>query len=85
MSLSRRERREYAKRLGILSKKETYDQRMERLGRSRSAGEYLHTQHLQGIKNQQVEKDLIISIEPSQESNVHEAEGINPFGFLGKK
>lgn len=85
MSLSRRERREYAKRLGILSKKETYEQRMERLGRSRSAGEYLHTQHLQGIKNQQLEKDPIISLESSQELDASEDEGINPFGFLGKK
>lgn len=82
MSLSRRERREYAKRMGILSKKESYEQMMERFRRSNAAGEYLHTHHLQEVKNQQLEKDPTTFPEPSQES---EDEGINPFGFLGKK
>lgn len=82
MSLSRRERREYAKKLGILSKKESYEQMMERFRRSNAAGEYLHTHHLQEVKNRQIEKDPITFPESSQES---EDEGINPFGFLGKK
>lgn len=85
MSSSRRERREYAKRLGILSKKETYDQMMERFRRSSAAGEYLHTHHLQEIKNQQLEKDQSSEpISPVKSIEV-EDEGINPFGFLGKK
>jgi endonuclease IV len=82
MSLSRRERREYAKRLGILSKKESYEQMMERFRRSSAAGEYLHTHHLQEVKNQQLEKEPTTFPESSQGS---EDEGINPFGFLGKK
>jgi hypothetical protein len=85
MSSSRRERREYAKRLVILSKKESYEQMMERFRRSSSAGEYLHTHHLQEVKNQQLEKDPITSLESSQEPKGTEDEGINPFGFLGKK
>jgi hypothetical protein len=80
MSLSRRERREYAKKLGILSKKETYTQMMERFRRSTVAGEYLHTHHLQEIKNQQLEKDQPVNPDASQSE-----EGIDPFGFLGKK
>jgi hypothetical protein len=85
MSLSRRERREYAKRLGILSKKESYEQMMERFRRSSAAGEYLHTHHLQEVKNQQLEKGPITFLESSQEPKGTEDEGINPFGFLGKK
>jgi hypothetical protein len=85
MSLSRRERREYAKRLGILSKKETYDQMMERFRRSTTAGEYLHTHHLQEVKNQQLEKEQISSPDESVSISPSEEEGINPFGFLGKK
>lgn len=85
MSSSRRERREYAKRLGILAKKESYEQMMERFRRSSTAGEYLHTHHLQEVKNQQLEKDPITSLESSQEPKGTEDAGINPFGFLGKK
>jgi endonuclease IV len=85
MSSSRRERREYAKRLGILSKKESYEQMMERFRRSSTAGEYLHTHHLQEVKNQQLEKDPITSLESSRVPKGTEDEGINPFGFLGKK
>ena len=85
MSLARRERREYAKRLGILSKKESYEQMMERFRRSSTAGEYLHTHHLQEVKNQQLEKDPRTFLESSQDPKGTEDEGINPFGFLGKK
>ena len=85
MSLSRKERREYAKRLGILAKKESYEQMMERFRRSSIAGGYLHTHHLQEVKNQQLEKDPITFLESSQEPKGTEDEGINPFGFLGKK
>ena len=85
MSLSRKERREYAKRLGILAKKESYEQMMERFRRSSIAGGYLHTHHLQEVKNQHLEKDPITFLESSQEPNGTEDEGINPFGFLGKK
>jgi hypothetical protein len=85
MSSSRRERREYAKRLGILSKKETYEQMMERFRRSSTAGEYLHTHHLQEIKNQQLEKEQTSSSDIIEEVRSSEDEDINPFVFLGKK
>jgi hypothetical protein len=84
MSSSRRERREYAKRLGILSKKETYEQMMERFRRSSTAGEYLHTHHLQEIKNQQLEKEQTSTSDIIEEVRSSE-EDINPFVFLGKK
>ena len=85
MSSSRRERREYAKRLGILAKKETYEQMMERFRRSSTAGEYLHTHHLQEIKNQQLEKEQISIPDTTENIAPQEDQGINPFGFLGKK
>ncbi len=85
MSSSRRERREYAKKLGILSKKETYEQMMERFRRSSTAGEYLHTHHLQEIKNQQLEKEQTSSSDIIEEVRSSEDEAINPFVFLGKK
>ena len=85
MSSSRRERREYAKRLGILAKKETYEQMMERFRRSSTAGEYLHTHHLQEIKNQQLEKEQISIPDITENIIPQEDQGINPFGFLGKK
>ena len=84
MSLSRRERREYAKKLGILSKKESYTQMMERFRRSNTAGEYLHTHHLQEIKNQQIEKNIPLNLDSPDEVSGSEG-GIDPFGFLGKK
>ena len=84
MSLSRRERREYAKKLGILAKKESPVQMMERFRRSNVAGEYLHTHHLQEIKNQQLEKDQPVNPESFEDTSRSE-EGIDPFGFLGKK
>jgi hypothetical protein len=83
MSLSRRERREYAKKLGILSQKETYKQMSGRFGRSNAAGEYLHTHHLQEVKNQNLEKES--TQYSSDPMDLPGEESINPFGFLGKK
>jgi uncharacterized protein YdiU (UPF0061 family) len=85
MSESRRYRREMAKQLGFLSKKETYSQMMERYKRSIQMGEVLHTQHLQNIKNQEIlksEEDL-----KSQKTEVSEDSPLdeNPYGFLGKR
>lgn len=83
MSLSRRERREYAKKLGILSKKESFKQMTGRFGRSNAAGEYLHTHHLQEVKNQNLEKES--AQYTSEQISSPGEESINPFGFLGKK
>ena len=79
MSLSRRERREAAKRMGFLGKKENYDEMMERFRRSKRAGDYLHTHHLQEVKNIQIEQEN----EPLEDTTSEDE--INPFGFLGKR
>jgi hypothetical protein len=78
MSLSRRERREYAKQLGLLSKKENYQSMVERFKRSNQAGEFLHTHHLQEIKNSEIETKN--SIEENKEEDY-----ISPYTFLEKR
>ena len=78
MSLSRRERRGYAKQLGLLAKKENYQSMAERFKRSNQAGEILHTHHLQEIKNQEIESKN--SIEEDKEDDY-----IDPYTFLEKK
>jgi hypothetical protein len=81
MSLSRRERREYAKQLGLLSKKENYQSMVERFKRSNQAGEFLHTHHLQEIKNyKNSEEETKNYIEENKEEDY-----IPPYAFLGKK
>jgi hypothetical protein len=81
--LSRRERREYAKQMGLLSKKENYSQMVGRYQRANQAGEQLHTHYLQELKNYQIDSEVTA---PETTQNPQE-EGIeiNPFGFLGKK
>jgi|688.fasta_scaffold1184224_2 hypothetical protein len=83
-SLSRRERREYAKQMGLLSKKENYNQMVGRYQRSNQAGDHLHTNYLQELKNYQIESEPS-SPDLSNASSEVEADEINPFGFLGKK
>ena len=82
-SLSRRNRREYAKQIGLLAKKENYNQMVGRYQRSNQAGEHLHTHYLQELKNYQIDEE---SASTNTTQNPQE-EGIeiNPFGFLGKK
>lgn len=83
-NLSRRERREYAKQMGLLSRKESYSQMVGRYQRSNQAGDYLHTNYLQELKNYQIESETSptdLTSNPQEEENI----GINPFGFLGKK
>ena len=80
MSLSRRERRGLAKNLGLLSKKESYPQMMERFRRAKQSGDYLHTHHLQEVKNYQEEQK-----DSDTEETKIEDSPINPFGFLGRK
>lgn len=77
-SQSRRERREYAKQMGLISKKENYNEMVGRYHRSNEAGDYLHTHYLQELRNSQPENNL-------GDSESEESLGINPFGFLGKK
>jgi len=80
MSLSRRERREAAKKMGFLGRKENYEEMMERFRRSKKAGDYLHTHHLQDVKNTQIEQES-----ENQDEEVTSENEMNPFGFLGKR
>ena len=82
-SSSRRNRREYAKQIGLLAKKENYSQMVGRYQRSNQAGEHLHTHYLQELKNYQIEgeADSTNTTQNPQEEGTE----INPFGFLGKK
>jgi hypothetical protein len=80
MSSSRRERRGYAKQMGLLGRKESYGQMTKRFQRSNEAGGYLHTYHLQEIANREIEDKNI----DSEEHTSGEPE-INPFSFLGKR
>jgi len=82
-SSSRRNRREHAKQMGLLDKKENYNQMVGRYQRSNQAGEHLHTHYLQELKNYQIDGGGV-SPDTTQNSQ-EEGEEINPFGFLGKK
>ena len=64
--------------MGLLSKKENYNQMVGRYQRSNQAGDHLHTNYLQ-IESEPSSPDL------SNASSEVEADEINPFGFLGKK
>lgn len=78
MSSSRRERRAFAKKLGLLGRKESVNQMMERFNRSKDAGDFIHTKHLQDIKNSQIQSEPELT---ESESNSQEEE-IDPFQFL---
>lgn len=79
MSSSRRERRAFAKQLGMLAKKESFQEMAERFRRSNEAGQHLHTHYLQEVKNLEIEKEISDS-EPSTEEGF-----VNPYDFLGKR
>jgi hypothetical protein len=82
-SLSRRNRREYAKQIGLLAKKENYSQMVGRYQRSNQAGEHLHTHYLQELKNYQIDGEAAST--NTTQNPQEEGTEINPFGFLGKK
>ena len=69
--------------MGLLDKKENYNQMVGRYQRSNQAGEHLHTHYLQELKNYQIDNEASApeTTQNSQEDGVE----INPFGFLGKK
>jgi len=52
-SQSRSQRRKLAKDLGLLGKKETLQQSLERMRRAREYGEMLHRQNLTRQKNEE--------------------------------
>jgi hypothetical protein len=82
-SSSRRNRREYAKQIGLLAKKENYNQMVGRYQRSNQAGEHLHTHYLQELKNYQIDGEAAST--NTTQNPQEEGTEINPFGFLGKK
>lgn len=69
--------------MGLLDKKENYNQMVGRYQRSNQAGEHLHTHYLQELKNYRIDSEIAApeTTQNSQEDGVE----INPFGFLGKK
>ena len=69
--------------MGLLDKKENYNQMVGRYQRSNQAGEHLHTHYLQELKNYQIDSE-VVSSDTTQNTQEEGAE-INPFGFLGKK
>lgn len=83
VSLSRRERRVAAKKLGLLSKKESYSEMTQRFKRSKEAGSQIHTKHIQEIQNSKF--DVIVGQTGMDENPDETSEFINPYGFLGKK
>jgi len=54
---SRKERRALAKALGLVKKKESFKEMMERITRSQELGKQIHLQHLQNIENQRREEE----------------------------
>ena len=74
-----------AKQFGLLSKKETTGQMLERYRRSIQMGDQFHTKHLQDLKNQ----EILQAEEDSDSSDTKDSEGStseeNPYGFLGKR
>ena len=54
-SESRRQRRQIAKKLGYIKKDETLTEKLERIRRSNQMGKQLHTQHLEAVKNAELE------------------------------
>jgi hypothetical protein len=89
MSLSRRQRRGFAKSMGLLGKEKTVNQLLERTRRANEFGNQLHTRHLEEIMNNQREIDRqrrILSEEIEIESlkqkeNSGEKDGINKESF----
>jgi len=53
---SRKERKALAKKLGLVKKKESFKQMMERIGRAQEFGKIIHLQHIQNIENQKNQK-----------------------------
>ena len=69
--------------MGLLDKKENYNQMVGRYQRSNQAGEHLHTHYLQELKNYQIDGEA--SSTNATQNSQEEGTEINPFGFLGKK
>jgi hypothetical protein len=54
---SRKERKALAKAFGLVKKKESFKERMERITRSQEIGKQIHLQHLQNMENQRREEE----------------------------
>lgn len=89
MSLSRRQRRDMAKKMGYLGKNETVAQQRERIRRAQEMGKMLHLHHLQNMKNMelQAEKEKRTLEENEKLSNIQNPEvesSASPFQFLNQ-
>ena len=72
--MSKKERKALAKKLGLVKKKESYKEMVERFRRAQEFGKMLHLQHLQNIQNEQNKntdpqegQDLISEMENQEE------------------
>lgn len=88
MSLSRRQRRDIAKRLGYLGKSSNLDDMRDRFKRSNEMGKHFHLMHLENVKNSQIEAERVKEIErednliSSLQSNITESSNAESFNFL---
>jgi hypothetical protein len=63
---SRKERRALAKKLGLIGKKESLTQYIERVGRAREFGKQIHLQHLQNGENARINSESNVEETPAQ-------------------
>jgi len=92
MSLSRRQRRGFAKSMGLLGKEKTVNQLLERTKRANEFGKQLHTRHLEDIMNNQLEVDRqkrilseeleIVSSKLKENAEVRDEINLDSFSFL---
>jgi hypothetical protein len=92
MSLSRRQRRGFAKSMGLLGKEKTVNQLLERTKRANEFGKQLHTRHLEDIMNNQLEVDRqkrilseeleIVSSKLKENAEVSDEINLDSFSFL---
>jgi hypothetical protein len=69
---SRRERRAFAKKLGLKKKDETHKEWLERINRSHEAGKQIHLQRLQQSFNNQIKEEsqeIDLTITQPEETN----------------
>ena len=62
---SRKERRALAKKLGLIGKKESLNEYLERSRRAREFGNQIHLQHLQNQENYRINLEANKELEPN--------------------
>ncbi len=94
MSLSRRQRRSIAKSMGLLGQEKTVEQILQRARRANEFGKQLHTRHLEGVMNEQLEtlrmkkiqmEEDTILMNNNENSSENESTNKESFSFLSVK